>query len=225
MGLLSLIEVVDALEELCGESVWLGFYWVAWKTSLVKPALMWGDNSSIDSGASFFRWSMMVTSARFSCFVLSFLHQSALVFCCYALVLEDQEIRFLKCCGVWMVSLHGSLVRFSLVWLLVMFPLPGNSFLEKEKHYLRWLAHPVMFAKKIGSKLLDVQMFVTVRIMGAVPVSNMNFYKLLRSNTHVVLYPGLYAEPALGLSPSSTGFRPSNLSKYFRHIFLGVFVV
>nr|VDC67077.1 unnamed protein product [Brassica rapa] len=33
---------------------------------------------------------MTVTSARFSCFVPSFLHQSALVFCCYALVLEDQ---------------------------------------------------------------------------------------------------------------------------------------
>ncbi|KAF2535262.1 hypothetical protein F2Q68_00021681 [Brassica cretica] len=74
-----------------------GFLSVAWKTSLVsklffgarlqvKPALMWGGNSSIDSSASFFRWSMMVTSARFSCFVPSFLHQSALVFCCYALV-------------------------------------------------------------------------------------------------------------------------------------------
>ncbi|CAN6976026.1 unnamed protein product [Brassica rapa subsp. trilocularis] len=72
--------------------------------------------------------------------------------------------------------------------------LGSNSFLEKEKHHLRWLAHPVMFAKKIGSKLLDVQMFVTVRIIGAAPVSNMNFYKLLRSKTHVVLYPGLYVK-------------------------------
>ena len=74
-----------------------GFLSVGWKTSLVsklffgarlqvKPALMWGGNSPIDSGASFFRWSMMVTSARFSCSVSSFLHQSALVFCCYALV-------------------------------------------------------------------------------------------------------------------------------------------
>ena len=81
--------------------MWLGFYRVSWKTSLVsklfsgarfqvKPALMWGDNSSIDSGASFLRWLMMVTSARFSCFVPSFLHQSAFVFCCYALVLGDQ---------------------------------------------------------------------------------------------------------------------------------------
>ena len=32
----------------------------------------------------------MVTSARFSCFVPSFLHQSAFFFCCYALVLGDQ---------------------------------------------------------------------------------------------------------------------------------------
>ncbi|KAH0929248.1 LOW QUALITY PROTEIN: hypothetical protein HID58_014975, partial [Brassica napus] len=163
----------------------------------VKPALMWGDNSSIDSSASFFRWSTMVTSARFSCFVPLFLHQSAffsVVMLC-SFVSPDIEIMFLKCCGVLMVSLHGSPVRFSLVWLLVMFPLHGsNSFLEKEKHYLRWLAHPVMFAKKIGSKLLDVQMIVTVRIIGASPVSNMNFYKLLRSKTHVVLYPGLYVK-------------------------------
>ncbi|KAH0914593.1 LOW QUALITY PROTEIN: hypothetical protein HID58_029039, partial [Brassica napus] len=149
----------------------------------VNPALMWGDNSSIDS--------MLVSSVLFLRFCIKVLF----FFCCYALVLGDQEIMFLKCCGVWMVSLHGSSVRFSLVWLLVMFPLPGsNSFLEKEKHYLRWLAYPVMFAKKIGSKLLDVQMFVKVRIIGAAPVSNMNFYKLLRSKTHVVLYPGLYVK-------------------------------
>ncbi|KAL0828411.1 hypothetical protein Bca101_052089 [Brassica carinata] len=197
------------------ERVWLGFYRVAWKTSLVsklfsgarlqaKPALMWGDNSSIDSGASFFRWSMMVTKSRFSYFVPSFLHQSALVLCCYALVLGDQEIRrsgFLSVvefgwclftglqlcspwCGFWLCSLYLGPPCGDLC----------NSFLGKEKHYLRWLAHPVMFAKKIGSKLLDVQMFVTIRIIGAVSVSNMNFYKLLRSKTHVVLYPGLYVK-------------------------------
>ncbi|CAN7136185.1 unnamed protein product [Brassica rapa subsp. narinosa] len=99
---------------------------------------MWGDNSSIDSSASFFRWSTMVTSARFSCFVPLFLHQSAF---------------------------------FSVVMLC--------SFVSPDI---------------IGSKLLDVQMIVTVRIIGASPVSNMNFYKLLRSKTHVVLYPGLYVK-------------------------------
>ncbi|KAF3539061.1 hypothetical protein F2Q69_00021478 [Brassica cretica] len=170
---------------------------------------MWGDNSSIDSGASFFGWSMMVTSARFSCFVPSFLHQSALVLCCYALVLGDQVsyavmlgsgflsvVEFGWClftglqlgspwCGFWLCSLYMGPPCDDLC---------SKSFLEKEKHYLRWLAHPVMFAKKIGSKLLDVQTFVTIRIIGAVPVSNMNFYKLLHSKTHVVLYPGLYVK-------------------------------
>lgn len=63
-------------------------------------------------------------------------------------------------------------------------------FLKKRNIIFCGLAHPLMFAKKIGSKLPDMQMFLTVRIIGAVPVSNMNFYKLLRSKAHVVLYPG-----------------------------------
>ncbi|KAF3523435.1 hypothetical protein F2Q69_00048686 [Brassica cretica] len=65
-------------------------------------------------------------------------------------------------------------------------------FLKERNIILRGLAHPVMFAKKIGSKLPDMQMFDSVRIIGAVPVSNTNFYKLLRSKAHVVLYPGEY---------------------------------
>lgn len=67
-------------------------------------------------------------------------------------------------------------------------------FLKKRNIIFRGLAHPVMFAKKIGSKLPEVQMFITVRIIGTVPVSNMNFYKLLHSKTHVVLYPGYVCE-------------------------------
>ncbi|CAA7041899.1 unnamed protein product [Microthlaspi erraticum] len=63
-------------------------------------------------------------------------------------------------------------------------------FLKERNILLRGLAHPVMFAKKFGSMLPEMQMFDSVRIIGAVPVSNMNFYKLLRSKAHVVLYPG-----------------------------------
>ncbi|VVB09474.1 unnamed protein product [Arabis nemorensis] len=63
-------------------------------------------------------------------------------------------------------------------------------FLKERNILLRGLAHPVMFTKKVGSKLPDMQMFDSVRIIGAVPVSNVNFYKLLRSKSHVVLYPG-----------------------------------
>ena len=63
--------------------------------------------------------------------------------------------------------------------------------LLKEKNImLRGLAHPMMFSKTVGSKLPDMQMFDSVRIGGAVPVSSLNFYKLLRSKAHVLLYPG-----------------------------------
>ncbi|CAN8272121.1 unnamed protein product [Cochlearia groenlandica] len=63
-------------------------------------------------------------------------------------------------------------------------------FLRERNILLRGLAHPVMFSKRTGSKLPDMEMFDSIRIIGAVPVSNMNFYKLLRSKAHVVLYPG-----------------------------------
>ncbi|EOA16410.1 hypothetical protein CARUB_v10004564mg [Capsella rubella] len=63
-------------------------------------------------------------------------------------------------------------------------------FLKERNIPLRGLAHPVMFTRKTGSKLPDMQMFDSVRMIGAVPVSNINLYKLLRSKAHVVLYPG-----------------------------------
>ncbi|CAL9223987.1 unnamed protein product [Arabidopsis halleri] len=63
-------------------------------------------------------------------------------------------------------------------------------FLKERNILLRGLAHPLMFTKKIGSKLPDMQLYDLFRIIGAVPVSGMNFYKLLRSKAHVALYPG-----------------------------------
>ncbi|KAG5388568.1 hypothetical protein IGI04_030109 [Brassica rapa subsp. trilocularis] len=75
-------------------------------------------------------------------------------------------------------------------------------FLKKRNIIFCGLAHPVMFAKNISSKLPDVQMFLTVRIIGAVPVANMNFYKLLRSKAHGVLYPEDLARGARS-SPSA----------------------
>ncbi|CAA7041900.1 unnamed protein product [Microthlaspi erraticum] len=67
---------------------------------------------------------------------------------------------------------------------------PAIHVLKERNIMLRGLAHPMMFSKKKGSMLPDMQMFDSLRIIGAVPVSNMNFYKLLRSKAHVVLYPG-----------------------------------
>ncbi|XP_010436056.1 PREDICTED: acyltransferase-like protein At3g26840, chloroplastic isoform X1 [Camelina sativa] len=64
------------------------------------------------------------------------------------------------------------------------------QFLKERNILLRGLAHPLMFTKNKGSKLPDMQLYDLFRIIGAVPVSGMNFYKLLRSNAHVALYPG-----------------------------------
>ncbi|KAL0731270.1 hypothetical protein Bca4012_027364 [Brassica carinata] len=63
-------------------------------------------------------------------------------------------------------------------------------FSKKRNIIFRGLSHHVVFAKKIVSKLSDIQTFLTVRIIGIVPVCNINFYKLVLSTTHVVMYPG-----------------------------------
>ncbi|EOY02897.1 Esterase/lipase/thioesterase family protein, putative [Theobroma cacao] len=55
---------------------------------------------------------------------------------------------------------------------------------------LRALAHPAMFNKVKDSRFPDPSMFDVIRIMGAVPVSATNFYRLLSSKSHVLLYPG-----------------------------------
>ncbi|KAF2566552.1 hypothetical protein F2Q68_00024843 [Brassica cretica] len=65
--MLSLVEVVDALEELCGESVWLGFYGGSWKTSLV-PKLFSGARLQVKpalTGHSSFRRSGFLSAVEF----------------------------------------------------------------------------------------------------------------------------------------------------------------
>ncbi|KAK9272317.1 hypothetical protein L1049_002688 [Liquidambar formosana] len=64
-----------------------------------------------------------------------------------------------------------------------------SQFLDERNILLRGLAHPMMFMKTDGS-LPDPPTFDKFRIMGAVPVSGTNFYKLLSSKSHVLLYPG-----------------------------------
>ncbi|EOA23649.1 hypothetical protein CARUB_v10016850mg [Capsella rubella] len=62
--------------------------------------------------------------------------------------------------------------------------------LMKERNiHLRGLAHPLIF-KNLKDSLVNAKMLDKYKIMGAVPVSNMNFYKLLREKAHVLLYPG-----------------------------------
>ncbi|KAL9404328.1 hypothetical protein Peur_001300 [Populus x canadensis] len=56
---------------------------------------------------------------------------------------------------------------------------------------LRGLAHPLVFMrKKKEGRLPPLSDFDPVRVMGAVPVSGTNLFKLLSAKAHVLLYPG-----------------------------------
>ncbi|OEL20096.1 Acyltransferase-like protein [Dichanthelium oligosanthes] len=56
--------------------------------------------------------------------------------------------------------------------------------------HIRGLAHPFMFDKNSEQLMPDSAYFDLHRIMGAVPVTGANFYKLLADKEFVLLYPG-----------------------------------
>ena len=55
---------------------------------------------------------------------------------------------------------------------------------------VRGIAHPMMFPKFKKGALTEMEHFDTYRLMGAVPVSGKNLFKLFSANSHVLLYPG-----------------------------------
>ncbi|KAL6846793.1 hypothetical protein ACP4OV_024241 [Aristida adscensionis] len=56
--------------------------------------------------------------------------------------------------------------------------------------HVRGLAHPFIFNKNIEQLMPDPAHFDLHRVMGAVPVTGANFYKLLSEKQFVLLYPG-----------------------------------
>lgn len=80
------------------------------------------------------------------------------------------------------------LIGYHMLLGLEIYPLVIN-FLSERKVLLKGLAHPMVFTK-LQEDDLDMSMFDSYRLMGAVPVSASNFYKLLSSGSHVLLYPG-----------------------------------
>lgn len=54
---------------------------------------------------------------------------------------------------------------------------------------VRGIAHPMLFYK-LKEEGIALEHFDVVRLFGAVPVSGANFYKLMSSKSHVLLYPG-----------------------------------
>ncbi|CAK7328372.1 unnamed protein product [Dovyalis caffra] len=69
-------------------------------------------------------------------------------------------------------------------------PLISNFLLERNI-LIRGIAHPMMFVKLKKEGLLPpLSQFDAIRSMGAVPVSGSNFFKLMSSKAHALLYPG-----------------------------------
>ncbi|KAK0590520.1 hypothetical protein LWI29_028350 [Acer saccharum] len=64
------------------------------------------------------------------------------------------------------------------------------QFLLERNILLRGIAHPMIFYKQGEGGLLDTGGFDIIRLMGAVPVSASNFYRLMSSKSYVLLYPG-----------------------------------
>ncbi|XP_072992605.1 phytyl ester synthase 2, chloroplastic-like isoform X1 [Typha latifolia] len=81
------------------------------------------------------------------------------------------------------------LVGYHMLLGLELGPLVGRLLSERGIH-LRGIAHPFMFNKTSEQLMLDSSSFDGHRILGAVPVSAANFYKLLSRNSFVLLYPG-----------------------------------
>ncbi|KAI6700878.1 hypothetical protein NL676_015202 [Syzygium grande] len=64
------------------------------------------------------------------------------------------------------------------------------QFLNQRNILLRGIAHPMLFEKYKKGQTLGPEFYDTFRMMGAVPVSGTNLFKLLSSKSHVLLYPG-----------------------------------
>lgn len=57
---------------------------------------------------------------------------------------------------------------------------------------VRGIAHPALFVRVKDRRAPEPELsnFDVLRVMGAVPVSPANFYKLMSSRSHALLYPG-----------------------------------
>lgn len=89
-------------------------------------------------------------------------------------------------------------------------PLVSQFWLERNI-VVRNMAHPVAFVRSVKQgKFPPLSEYDNYRMMGAVPVSGTNLYKLLSSKSHVLLYPGGVRE---------AGHRKV-ISMYLNHLFI-----
>ncbi|KAK9067902.1 hypothetical protein SSX86_012013 [Deinandra increscens subsp. villosa] len=64
------------------------------------------------------------------------------------------------------------------------------EFLREKKITLHGLAHPEIYQIRVGHELVMIPYTDAVKILGAVPVSPRNLFRLLSRNSYALLYPG-----------------------------------
>ncbi|CAN4111230.1 unnamed protein product [Withania somnifera] len=65
-----------------------------------------------------------------------------------------------------------------------------EEYLRQRKILLRGIAHPTLFTQMVENQTSESSVFDTLRLYGATPVTASNFFKLLATKSHVLLYPG-----------------------------------
>lgn len=65
-----------------------------------------------------------------------------------------------------------------------------ETFLREKNIMLRGIAHPELFLGRLESSTTEFSITDWLKVMGAVPVSARNLFKLLSTKSHVLLYPG-----------------------------------
>ncbi|KAK4596213.1 hypothetical protein RGQ29_014312 [Quercus rubra] len=69
-------------------------------------------------------------------------------------------------------------------------PSLAEGFLREKNIMIRGLAHPMLFSRMSQSSSSEFSITDWVKVLGAVPVTGSNFFKLLSTKSHVLLYPG-----------------------------------
>ncbi|GLU18719.1 hypothetical protein SLE2022_350030 [Rubroshorea leprosula] len=82
-----------------------------------------------------------------------------------------------------------SYIGYHMLMGLEVIPLV-SEFLTQKNILLRGIAHPILFERLREGRLPDVSTFDSIGLMGSVPASGTNFYKLLSSKSHSLLFPG-----------------------------------
>ncbi|XP_042055622.1 acyltransferase-like protein At1g54570, chloroplastic isoform X1 [Salvia splendens] len=81
------------------------------------------------------------------------------------------------------------LVGYHMLMGLELSPLV-EQFLREKKILVRGIAHPTLFSDLVESESKEFSFNDTIRLYGALPVSASNLFKLFKTKSHVLLYPG-----------------------------------